>query len=159
MNDVTVGREKWRRNCGDMHICKYDAVRRGYKWNCKYCSRVFLPITSEKRPEQTDILRSVLGETIWQSAVGSDMPPGVTPESWLLYLTMWACLKFAVPNYRTISESWREKDSEVSTWKDWLSKNTNISLSTANAVAEIRIGHNSQLLLLEPASTAKVRPC
>jgi len=68
---------------------------------------------------------------IWQFAVGSDMPPGVTPELFLLYLTMlWARLKFAVSNYRTISESWREKDSEVSTWMDWLSKNKNISLSS-----------------------------
>lgn len=129
MWDVTVDREKWRRKCGGVHIRKCDAVR-GYTWNCTYCPRVFLPITSGKRPEQTATLRSVLGENIWQSLVGSDMPPGVTHEPLLLYLTMlWACLKFAVLNYRTISESWRAKDSEASNWMDWLSKNTNISLS------------------------------
>ena len=84
ISDVTVEREKRRGKCGDVRIRKCDAVRRGYTWNCTYCPRVFLPITSGKRPEQKDTLRSVLGENIWQSSVGSDMPPSVTPELLLL---------------------------------------------------------------------------
>jgi hypothetical protein len=158
---VTMHREKRWGKCGDVHIRKCDAVSRGYTWNCTYCPRVFLPIMSGQRPEQKDTLRSVLGENIWQFSVGCDMPPSLTTEPLQLYLTrLWACLKFSGSNYRNISESWCAlKDSEVSTWIDWLSKNTNISLSTAVVVAEIRTGHNSQLLSLDPASTAKVRPC
>jgi len=43
-----------------------------------------------RKTSRTDrhTLRSVLGESIWQSSVGGDMPPGVTHEPLLLYLTM-----------------------------------------------------------------------